>query len=142
MTIFERRHNVRTPGKKVMSARPKSHKTYICHPRRTLIELFPKSGAILTILHKSQLKKFFLLYAVVVVTSLHEKNVNKTNERKPQNTHTQGGHPKERLKSLFTVRPTADHYCLWVLLENTQPVSAFPSDFTSMRNSSGHSQEG
>ena len=73
-----------------MSARPKSHKTYICHPRRTLIELFPKSGAILTILHKSQLKKIFLLYAAVVVTSLHEKNVNKTNERKPQNTHTQG----------------------------------------------------
>lgn len=23
-----------------------------------------------------------------------------------------GGHPKERLKSLFTEGPTADHYCL------------------------------
>ena len=36
LTIFERRQNVRTPGKTAMSARPKSHHSYICHPSKDL----------------------------------------------------------------------------------------------------------
>ena len=81
---------------------------------------------------KSQLKEYFFRLHVVcacagAVTLLYGKeNVNKTNERKPQNTHTQGGHPKERLKSLFTVRPTADHYSLWVLLVGKHNQSQQP----------------